>query len=1173
MTDRPRLIEVAFPLKQTSLDSVHEKNVRHGHISTLHIWPARRPLAASRAALIATLLPDPGTPELRKALCERIGGKLIKVTRKKTTGGKTEERMVDETVGGILHWGRETENKADLDFFREEIKKAYGGRAPKVLDPFAGGGAIPLEAMRLGCEATAVDINPVAWFLLKCTLEYPQRLAGQKLRLPEFALRDRDLMADFFEARGFKKPQIRTFLKALGLGDVAPRIVEQNYLDGMGDAGMGTGGDGGWGIDPSFLEADLAWHVRAWGRWVLASARQDLAASYPVYAEYQPLFEAADWRTRFPKKVQPLRRVPADADTGVSSVEAWNEELIAEEYAKDNEFKTDPGYRLEKIAAYLKDKAKPRWVIKPTVAYLWARTVPCKNCRAIIPLLKTRWLVKRDSKRVLLTMEPNGDKTGPVFGVQSNVSSAGGNNAIRREHDKRLGAGTMTRAGVWCPCCGKPGTVAMEMEDIRLVGVNGGIGAIMTAVVVDGPTGKEYRLPTADEVAAAALSEETLQACFKDVPFGMPEEASPKGGGTGAGRAFSVQGYGMMRWRDLFTSRQLLALGTFVKATRAAREAMGMKGPQGANPYPAEWVEAVGAYTALMTDRLANQSATLARWNLGGEKIEGVFARFALPMMWDFAEVNPLSDTSGAFTSALDWISLVAAHVEHAATSSPAPHAVNRSAIEAPKPGEYDVIVTDPPYYDAIPYSDLMDFFYIWLRRAVGDRPELAAAFAAPLAPKWDTEKNDGELIDDSSRFGNDAKKSKDNYEDGMARAFASCAVALKPDGRLVIVFANKQPDAWETLVAAIIKAGFAVDGSWPIQTERAARVRSLSSAALASSVWLVCKKRPIHARPGFDDVVLKEMAANIDVQLRAFWDAGIRGPDFVWAATGPAMEAYSKHPIVKKAREANALMTVSEFLKAVRRLVVNFVVGRVLSHEEDAAKSSASATETLGLDDVTTYYLLHRHDFGMDDAPAGACILYAVSCNLSENELADRFDLLVRTGGVDTDGDGEADEGDADAEEADTAEGGSGSTFKLKSWKQRSRPGMGIDPAAESARSRRAREEAQPRLIEGTEPTEPITAPRGIPLIDQVHRLMHLWQAGDIGKVNMYIEDRGLRRNALFHKLLQALVELSPEASDERRVLEVMMNHFRDLGVKSGQGTFVEVLRQKGLAAAEAED
>ena len=180
MTDFPRLIEFAFPLKQTSLDSVHEKNVRHGHISTLHIWPARRPLAACRAALIATLLPDPGTPEKRRELCEKIGGVIDKnVEKKKMPNGRTVERVKEVTKGGILHWGRETENAADLEWFRQEIKKAYGGRAPKVLDPFAGGGAIPLEAMRLGCEATAVDINPVAWFILKCTLEYPQKFAGK----------------------------------------------------------------------------------------------------------------------------------------------------------------------------------------------------------------------------------------------------------------------------------------------------------------------------------------------------------------------------------------------------------------------------------------------------------------------------------------------------------------------------------------------------------------------------------------------------------------------------------------------------------------------------------------------------------------------------------------------------------------------------------------------------------------------------------------------------------------------------------------------------------------------------------------------------------------------------------------------------------------------------------
>src|ERR1019366_7343818 len=164
MNDKPRLIEVAFPLKQASITSIHEKNVRHGHISTLHIWPARRPLAACRAALIATLLPDPSAqpkPEgmsdegwhkeiirQRKELCEKIGGRVVKkIERKKMPNGQTVEREKEITEGGILHWGRETENKETLDWFRQEIRKAYGGRAPKVLDPFAGGGAIIVKSL------------------------------------------------------------------------------------------------------------------------------------------------------------------------------------------------------------------------------------------------------------------------------------------------------------------------------------------------------------------------------------------------------------------------------------------------------------------------------------------------------------------------------------------------------------------------------------------------------------------------------------------------------------------------------------------------------------------------------------------------------------------------------------------------------------------------------------------------------------------------------------------------------------------------------------------------------------------------------------------------------------------------------------------------------------------
>jgi putative DNA methylase len=1060
MKDCARLIEVAFPLQQASIDSVHEKNVRHGHISTLHIWPARRPLAACRAALIATLLPDPGNAEERMELLEKLGGKVVKqIKKKRMPTGKVEEMEVDETEGGILHWGRETENRETVEWFRQKIREAYGGRAPRVLDPFAGGGAIPLEAMRLGCEVTAIDINPVAWFILKCTLEYPQKLAGQTRPLPSFVLQDREFMEAFLKAKGLKGKRLQSQLEKLRLGDNPE--PELTHLE----------------LEEFDLEADLAWHVRAWGWWVLNRARKELAPYYPTYAEWEPLDkDGVEWEKR------ELRLAPMRED-GTVDQEALNAGLDE---------------------SYLKDRRNPQWIAKPTVAYLWARTVTCKNCRATVPLLKTRWLCKKDKKRVLLTMEPNDDGTGVVFGIETNVPLVGANPAQRREHDKRIGAGTMYRSGAACPLC----LTIQPNEDLRLEGQAERLGTALTAVVVEGNGGKEYRRPTEYEVKVAGETGELIQTIVTDVPFGFPNEAVPRGASrTTGGSAFTVYLYGFTQWCQLFCPRQLLSLGAFVKHSRCAGEAMRAVGCS------SEWMEAVGAYLAAMHDRLANQSSTVCRWNQGGEKIEGTFARFALPILWDFAEVNPLGHTTGGYRSAFDWVTLVVDHCIKATEDRPTPHTMCQSATKLPA-CDIDVIVTDPPYYDAIPYAGLMSFFHVWLRRTLYNlSSEIDFAFREPTGPEWDHDQNDGELVDDESRFSGDSAKSKAAYEDGMFRSFQACHRALAPEGRLVIVFAHKQPDAWETLVSAIIKAGFIVDASWPIQTERSARTRSLSSAALSSSVWLVCKKRPVTARAGWDSRVLEEMREKIAVRLREFWDAGIRGPDFVWAATGPAMEAYSQYPVVKKANVPGAPpMSVSEFLRHVRRIVVDFVVGRVLS--EGGGEEVAGS-----LDDVTTYYLLHRHDFRMEDAPSGACILYAVSCGLSDAALADQFDLLARTGGQ-AEADVEEDGADGDAD--GVVEEGTGSKVRLKAWQQRARRGMGYE------------------AVNG----------RPVPLIDQVHRLMHLWRAGDQVEVNAYIDERGLRRNTLFHQVLQALIELSPAGSEERSILERISNHLGLLGV-----------------------
>ena len=869
MTAR-RLIEAAFPLRQASLDSVHEKNVRHGHVSTLHIWPARRPLAAARAALIAALLPDPGTAEGRRLLLERIGGRVVEAVARKRVGGRVVETTREETTGGILHWGRE--DGPELDRFRAEIRAAHGGRAPRVLDPFAGGGAIPLEAMRLGCQATAVDINPVAWLLLKCTLDWPRRLAGRARPLPGFA---------------------------------------------RADAG--------------FMEA----------------------------------------------------------------------------------------------------------------------------------LLKTRWLARKEGKRALLTMAPDGEG-GIAFGVAA--GSAGDD-----------GAGTMSRAGATCPHCG----TVNAMEDIRLEGRAGRLGAQMTAAVVDGPAGKEYRAPEALDSGTGGNSRDF--AGFPDVPFGLPDEPicadrpSPNSRG-----ASGLPRYGFDSWGSLFTDRQKLALATFVAELRACASEM--------DDYPEEWREALAAYLGLTISKLTDYSSSLCSWHNGGEKLRQTFARFALPMVWDFCEVNPLSDASGGFAGMADWVARAVEHLQSATAEAPAPQVLRRSAIEAPPDGGFDAIVTDPPYYDAIPYSDLMDFFHVWLRRALhGVSDEVDAAFAEPLGPKWDREAGDGELIDDASRFGGDRARSKAAYEDGMARAFRACHEALNPEGRLVVVFANKSPDAWETLAAALIRAGFVVAASWPIQTEMQTRQRSMASAALSSSVWLVCRKRA-ETRPGWDGSVLADMRANVARRLREFWDAGIRGPDFVWAATGPALEAFSRYPAVKTANAPGAAMPVSAFLGEVRRTVVDFVVGRVLAPDGDAEAAA-------GLDDATAYYLLHRHDFGMGDAPAGACILYALSCNLSDSELAGRLDLLAR---------------------AKPGEGGGGAQARLKPWDRRRGPRLGLEGASG----------------------------RPAPLIDRAHRLMRLWRAGDLAAVEGYLETGGLARDALFARVLQALIELAEAGAEERAVLESLSNH-----------------------------
>ena len=1048
---KARFSESTLPLREISLDSVHEKNVRHGHISTLHIWPARRPLAACRAMLLATLLPDPGDNEGRQRLGRRLAGRLVP---KRIKGGG-EDPELKETLGGILHWGRQ--DGPELARFRAEIKEAFGGREPRVLDPFAGGGAIPLEAMRLGCETFASDLNPVAWFVLRCTLHYPRLVGRDERRLPAFALRDRDFATALVKARGARtKVQIRNALARLGHQDGGSVQLTSSVFDD--DA----------------TNADFAWHLRAWGLRVLGNVRRELASRYPTYADFEPVRRKGRARSlamvKRPYRSKPPRLIQPDAD-GRVTVEALNAEFDQR---------------------YLEDCANPRWVAKPIVAYLWARTAECGGCRAEMPLLKTRWLCKKPGKdgkpgkRILLTVKRR--ERGEIgFGVETDVPALSGSAAQKRRHDQALGAGTMSGSGVECLICGS----VTKMAELQAQGRSGRLGARMIAVVVDGQQGKEYRAPTRHDTLAATVTRDDLDALYTDVPFGMPDEPiSPNRPSPNARGASGLVRYGLDSWSKLFTDRQLLALGTFVREIRAIGEEM--------DDYPDEWREAMWASLALSISRLADRGSSLATWTNDRDTIRGTFARFALPMVWDFAESSPLVDTTGGFIQAVQWIAKAVEHLQMATrTSVAAAPKVDRMSAMAERPQQFDLICTDPPYYDAIPYSDLMDFFHVWLRRMLyGLTPETDAVFEQSLGPKWSRQDDDGEIVDQPGRWDGDVAASKEAYEGGMYRAFKRCHQSLKSEGRFIVVFANKNPAAWETLSSALIRAGFTITASWPIQTEMPNKVAG--GARLASSIWLVCRKRPATARPGWEIPVLAEMREKVTQQLRAFWDAGIRGPDFVWSATGPALEAFSRYPVVKRADDAGMVLTVAEFLRSVRRMVVGFVVGKLL------AQKNGSAGE---LDDITTYYLLHRSDFGLGAAPAGACILYALSCNLSDAELAGKQDVVTRGNRSQA----------TDAEDDDISDG-SGSDVRLKTWKQR-------------------------RFRDLGHPSSDGTAPA---LIDCVHKVMRLWKTGEQARVDAYLEERGLWKHELFASVVQAVLELAGRESDERALLESIQNHLR---------------------------
>lgn len=912
-------IEESFPVREVSEESAREKNIRHGHISTLHIWWARRPLASSRATIYASLIPPEKTPEE----WNKERNFIIELS-------KWENSLNQDIIGKAI----------------EKIRKSNGNRPLRMLDPFAGGGSIPLEAMRLGLEAHAIDYNPVATLILKCTLEYPFRLGG--LGLGDWGLgkdggnienTELSRPGSMEEGGRFNREDLQNMQGISTRGEIFPDKSDSEGSDinsfkhrgGMGQEfkeGVHSISEYSSGIsmrtgDSSNNSSENWIHQREYFKGTFGRDSD----SWKNVARTNSLFGEEITQSPIPN---PL----------LAAVKHWGQ-WVLEEAKKE----------IGKFYPHDPDGSVP-------VGYIWSRTIPCQNpsCGAEIPLMRQFWLAKKDKKKVSLFPYIEGKE------VKFKIVGTG-YEPMPKGFDPEQG--TVSRAHAKCLVCG----AVVDDKTTRRLFQEGRAGQRMIAVVLtSGNSGKKYRVATEKDVRvfreAERYLEEKRQKLMEEWGIDpVPDEPLPPKETLG----FRVQRYGILKWGDLFNSRQKLALITFTEKVRE----LGIRGLE-FGIADREFKKAVVSYLALGVNRLADFGSVLCVLNsTGGRGVVHTFGRQALPMSWDYIESNPFYPLAAGWNTAIEknlkWIEHASSmfnstHLEipnpdtplllsKSASQSPNPKfpipntvvVTQASATSLPYPDNFfDAVFTDPPYYDNVPYSYLSDFFYVWLKRTLGDiYPEL---FATPLTPKTN------EIVAYSHNEGG-FEGGKKFFEENLKKAFQEIYRVLKPEGIAVIVYAHKSTAGWETLINSLLDCGLVITASWPLDTEMKSRLRANESAALASSIYLVARK--IQRKPiGYLNEVKDEIKEHLKQKLQNLWKEGVSGGDFFIAGIGSAIEVFGKYEKVMD-YEGN-IIRADRLLEFVREIVTDYAVREIL-HNGVAGEISP----------LTRFYILYRWLFG----------------------------------------------------------------------------------------------------------------------------------------------------------------------------------------------------------------
>ena len=592
------------------------------------------------------------------------------------------------------------------------------------------------------------------------------------------------------------------------------------------------------------------------------------------------------------------------------------------------------------------------------VAYLWSRTIPCPSCRAEMPLIRQYWLARKDKKKVALLPSLDMDNNRVDFEIVE-----GSNVPIDSAE------ATTSRGDTKCLLCGQ----VVKAAQVHEAGRAGHMAARLTSVVLEpmGRGGKRYRPATESDLNvfnSARLETAKLRSqSLNDLPS-IPDERVAY-----HPQYMLVREYGLDEWGKLFNDRQLLALITFsrlVGETQAQMLKLGLE---------EEYAKAVATYLGLATSRLSSEHSTQARWNPSGEKGQGALGLQALPMVWDFAELNPWGGSVGDASTAISLASSVIEFLSLYPLALPANVASRDARRRAGS--NFSAVVTDPPYYDSVNYADLSDFFYVWLKRSIGHlHPDL---LSLPLTPK--RQQTVMNIYASNGKESTQSRKeaARAHYVDGMAQAFGAISESLESGGLTGVVFAHTDPDAWATLIEGLIAARLVPSASWPLDTEIRTKLSASAQARLKTSVWMACRKREDEPGDAFLSDVMVEMRPVIRERLLYFWSKGIRGADFFISAIGPALSVFGRHSRVL--RPSGEAVTVREFLDIVRRESTDVALEQVL-HGADLGV----------IDSITRQYVTWVWSYSRAPLDAGEAIALCLATGASYDDMTRPYSIAA---------------------------------------------------------------------------------------------------------------------------------------------------------------------------------